>query len=77
MASTTCLDGGNESIAARIEQGFIGQRAAGNSPHHQPLHRPLTGDRVTSLLGDSDRMLRLHKSREVTLGCIVGLCWVS
>ncbi len=64
--------GGDEIVAARVQQRLVGERARRDDAHHLALHRTPGGPGVADLLADGHRLALAHESRQVVLRGVVG-----
>ncbi len=64
--------GGDQVIAALVEQGLIADGPWRDDPHHLTIHRPLAGGGVADLFADHHRFAQFHQLGQIALGCVVG-----
>ncbi|MNJ29443.1 hypothetical protein D3C77_240100 [compost metagenome] len=64
--------GGDQVVAALIEQRLVADRARGDDAYHLALDRALAGGRVADLFADHHRFAQLHQLGQVALGRMEG-----
>jgi len=60
--------GGQQVVAALVEQRLVAYRARRDDAHHLAFHWPLAGGRVADLLADHHRFAKLDQARQIALG---------